>query len=194
MPTDVNSHRATGDDPHMTDRLRTPSGLVLRPWHDADVDAVLTAFAPAEMARQAGEPMDTPAAALRWLVGRQDEWRAGRGYHWAVTGPDGGVLGNAAVTAVDRRHDTGWVSYWTTPAARGRGVATAAVRTVAAWAFDECGLFRLELGHRTNNPASCRVATGAGFLVEGLERAKLRYDGERYDVELHARLRTDPEP
>lgn len=45
-----------------------------------------------------------------------------------------------------------------------------------------------------NNPASCGVARGAGFVVEGLERAKLEYDGERFDVELHARLRTDPAP
>jgi ribosomal-protein-alanine N-acetyltransferase len=36
------------------------------------------------------------------------------------------------------------------------------------------------------------VATGAGFAVEGLERAKLRYDGERFDLELHARPVTDP--
>jgi RimJ/RimL family protein N-acetyltransferase len=52
-------------------------------------------------------------------------------------------------------------------------------------------LFRLELGHRVNNPASCRVASRAGFAVEGLERQKLLYDGVRYDVELHARLATD---
>lgn len=45
-----------------------------------------------------------------------------------------------------------------------------------------------------NNPASCRVATSAGFLPEGIERAKLRYGDERFDVEAHARLRTDPAP
>jgi [ribosomal protein S5]-alanine N-acetyltransferase len=50
----------------------------------------------------------------------------------------------------------------------------------------------LELGHRTNNPASCVVARRARFLVEGLERQKLRYGDERFDVELHARLATDP--
>jgi hypothetical protein len=39
-----------------------------------------------------------------------------------------------------------------------------------------------------------RVATSAGFLVEGLERQKLKYGDERFDVELHSRLATDPEP
>jgi RimJ/RimL family protein N-acetyltransferase len=45
-----------------------------------------------------------------------------------------------------------------------------------------------------NNPASCRVATIAGFRAEGVERQKLRYGSERFDVETHARLATDPVP
>jgi RimJ/RimL family protein N-acetyltransferase len=111
-----------------------------------------------------------------------------------VLDPDRLVVGDVTVSEVERRHDTGWVSYWTVPAARGRGVATCAVGTVANWAFEQAGLFRLELGHRTNKPASCRVATAAGFLVEGLERQRLRYGLERFDVERHAPLATDPAP
>jgi RimJ/RimL family protein N-acetyltransferase len=65
---------------------------------------------------------------------------------------------------------------------------------VARWAFDNAGLFRLELGHRVNNTASCAVARAAGFVVEGHQRQKSEYDGVRYDVELHARLVTDMEP
>ncbi|MFJ2587575.1 GNAT family N-acetyltransferase [Streptomyces sp. NPDC087538] len=64
------------------------------------------------------------------------------------------VLGNVAVSAVDQCHRTGWVSYWTAVPARGRGVASLACRPLARWSFDELELFRLELGHRTNNPAS----------------------------------------
>lgn len=45
-----------------------------------------------------------------------------------------------------------------------------------------------------NNAASCVVAERAGFIAEGVERAKLKYGDERFDVELHARLATDPEP
>jgi RimJ/RimL family protein N-acetyltransferase len=123
--------------------------------------------------------------------------RAEEAFPFAVVHGTGGaeeVLGHMTVDAVDRRHATGWVSYWTAAAARGRGVASRACRALSRWAFDEAGLFRLELGHRVNNPASCRVATGAGYLVEGRERQKLAYDGVRHDVELHARLATDPDP
>ncbi|WP_314138033.1 hypothetical protein [uncultured Plantibacter sp.] len=45
-----------------------------------------------------------------------------------------------------------------------------------------------------NNPASCGVAIRAGFLPEGIERQKLAYGADRFDVELHARLATDPVP
>jgi RimJ/RimL family protein N-acetyltransferase len=178
----------------MRDRLAASAGLTLRRWADTDADAVLVAFAPAEMARQSGRPIGDEADALQWLGDRQRDWDAGTGYSWAVVDHRAVVLGSVTVSAVDRRHDTGWVSYWTMESARGLGVAAVATDALCVWAFEDLELFRLELGHRTNNPASCRVAERAGFRVEGLERAKLRYGDTRYDVELHARLATDPRP
>ncbi|MEY9876743.1 RimJ/RimL family protein N-acetyltransferase [Streptacidiphilus sp. MAP12-33] len=183
----------------MPDHLDAGEGLRLRPWAKRDAEAVLTAFADPLMRGQAAEPVDSPEAAARWVDQQARRWEAEQAFAFAVVRGAGGaeqLLGNMAVGAVDRRHGTGWVSYWTTPGARGGGVATRACRSLSRWALDEAGLglFRLELGHRVNNPASCRVATGAGYLVEGLERQKLAYEGVRYDVELHARLATDPEP
>jgi RimJ/RimL family protein N-acetyltransferase len=84
--------------------------------------------------------------------------------------------------------------YWLSAEARGKGLAVHAAASLANWAIEELNIFRLELGHRTNNHASCRVATRAGLVPEGLERAKLQYGDERFDVETHARLATDPSP
>ncbi|GAA3472319.1 GNAT family N-acetyltransferase [Nonomuraea roseola] len=156
----------------------------LREWTAGDADMVLEAFRSEDMRAQSGEPIRTLDDAVRWIEGWQD-----RGHAFAVE-LDGLVVGNVAVTGIDR-HGNGWVSYWTTAQARGRGVAARAAGLLAEWAFAERGLFRLELGHRTNNPASCRVAVRAGFVAEGIERGKLVYDGVRYDVERHARLATD---
>ncbi|GGO70205.1 GNAT family N-acetyltransferase [Nonomuraea cavernae] len=158
--------------------------IELRQWRDDDTPAVLAAFQEPDMRAQAPWPVVTLRDAMGWIAA----W-SGVGHAFAVT-LDGQVVGNVAVTDIDV-HETGWVSYWTTPEARGRGVAAAATAQLARWAFRERGLFRLELGHRTNNPASCRVATKAGFRPEGIERAKLSHDGVRYDVERHARLATD---
>ncbi|MZF52724.1 GNAT family N-acetyltransferase [Streptomyces sp. SID5594] len=173
------------------DELTAPEGFLLRPWLPADASVVLRAFAPAEMDRQSDRPVSDRADALAWIADRARERGARTGYSWAVVGEEGEAIGCVAVRAVNRAHDTGWVSYWTTEAARGRGVAPAGVRAVARWAFGELGLYRLELGHRTDNPASCRVAVRAGFAPEGIERGKLRYGDVRYDVERHARLADD---
>ncbi|MYW19135.1 GNAT family N-acetyltransferase [Streptomyces sp. SID2955] len=177
----------------MRDRSEVSADLCLRRWSSQDAQAVLDAFADPEMRRQSGEPVTSMDAARRWLAAQADQWASGAAFAFAVVDGTGTVSGNAAVSAVNQRHKTGWVSYWTTAPARGRGVASRACQTLARWSFDELGLFRLELGHRVNNPASCRVALAAGFTTEGVERQKLEYDGVRYDVERHARLATDEE-
>ncbi|MFI2760663.1 GNAT family N-acetyltransferase [Streptomyces echinatus] len=178
----------------MRELVDASSGLVLRRWKAEDAQAVMTAFADPLMRGQSIEPVDSFPAAERWITARGDQWAADSSYSFAVVDGGGLVLGQVCVGPVDRRHATGWVSYWTTAAARGRGIASRACRAVARWAFDDAELFRLELGHRVNNPASCGVARAAGFAVEGRERQKLEYDGVRFDVEIHARLATDAEP
>ncbi|WP_315280295.1 GNAT family protein [Kocuria carniphila] len=113
--------------------------------------------------------------------------------HFAIE-LNGQLVGNIGLTHIDRTHEMAWVSYWVGAEARGHQLATRGLITACDWAFRKAGLFRLELGHRVNNPASCVVAGQAGFVTEGVERAKLKYGSERFDVELHARLATDPEP
>ncbi|TMR97395.1 GNAT family N-acetyltransferase [Nonomuraea basaltis] len=166
----------------------TDVNIRLREWRDSDAPVVLKAFQAPDLRRQAAWPIVTLKDALGWIA----SWQ-GVGHAFAVTVDGSGgerVVGNVAVAGIDA-HDNGWVSYWVVPEARGRGIAAAATEKAARWAFEERGLFRLELGHRTNNPASCKVATKAGFRPEGIERGKLCYEGVRYDVERHARLATD---
>ncbi len=165
----------------------------LRAWRASDADALRAARARTpDLATQLGRAdLVTRADAAEFiathLVGDGERTR-----NWAIV--DGEVaVGNVGLSAIERRHDTAWAYYWLATPARGRGLATRALAAIAAHAFTD-GLFRLELGHRVNNPASCRVATRAGFLVEGIERQKLRYGDTRYDVELHARLASDPAP
>ena len=164
----------------------------LRPWRPEDAAALLAAVADApDLVTQFGGSVpstlqEAAAQIERGLVFTD------RAKNWAVD-LDGVAVGNVGLSAIERTHDTAWVHYWLAPAARGRGLAARGLAAVAAWAFDD-GLFRLELGHRVNNPASCAVARAAGFEAEGIERAKLRYGAARFDVETHARLATDPAP
>ncbi|MEV5977896.1 GNAT family N-acetyltransferase [Streptomyces sp. NPDC052114] len=131
-------------------------------------------------------PVDSTETASRWTERRAVERDAGTAYAFAVTDTDGRALGNVVAGAVNRSHGTGRVSYWTLPHARGRGVAARGCRALAHWCFTERELYRLELGHRADDPVSCRVARAADFAVEGLQRQKPAYDGVRHDVEPHA--------
>ncbi|MFL1376040.1 GNAT family N-acetyltransferase [Nocardiopsis protaetiae] len=165
----------------------------LRPWEPGDAERLLSAFAEPELAWQAPEVPATTAEALAWIDRHRAAAEAGDAFGFAVTDGTGVALGHVQVSVTSRAHDLGWVSYWVHADARGRGAATAAARLAAEYAFAETGLFRLELGHRLNNPASCLVARRAGFRPEGIERQKLHYGDERFDTGTHARLRTDAE-
>ena len=165
------------------------AGLWLRPFVSGDAAVLTDVWSAPEMDRQFPFPVTDLVAAAQ-LIGRWGESAAlDTQFVFAVTEADT-VLGQVSV-GIDRSNSEGWVSYWTTPAARGRGVAARGCAALARWCFEDAELFRLELGHRVNNPASCRVALAAGFRVEGLQRGKLLYDDKRFDVELHARLATD---
>ena len=169
------------------------AGLVLRPWSFGDAAAVVAAFATADMAQQAAEPITDEAAAVRWLEWATRRRDRGSGWAFAVTGDDDIPVANMAVTDIDR-HDCGWVSYWVSEPARGLRVASDALRAVVRFVHEQQRVVRLELGHRLNNPASGRVAVNAGFGLEGVERGKLCYGGERFDVARLARLAWDPCP
>lgn len=165
----------------------------LRAWRSSDADALLAAFTMTpDLDTQLGGAELTSHAHAAEFIATNLISDGERSRNWAIVHGDV-VVGNIGLSSIERRHDTAWAYYWLATSARGRGLATRALAAVAAHAFAD-GLFRLELGHRVNNPASCRVATRAGFNSEGIERQKLRYGDARHDVELHARLASDPAP
>lgn len=167
--------------------------FALRPVRPGDAPAVLAAFASVDdMARQGDvRTLADAERQMRWMLA--DNVRA-----TAVVDADDALLGTVSVM-LDTMNLSGWVSYWLHADHRGRGLmarATAAVcgRALAAESEGGWGLERLELGHRVNNPASGRVAAAAGFVREGRERGKILMDGERIDVLIYGRLRSDPSP
>lgn len=154
--------------------------VVLRPWSLDDAAALIAASrSDPDLATQFPDvglgDEEQARAHIRGAL-RFDE----QAKNWAIV-EDGVAVGNVGLAAIEFRHATAWAHYWLAAGARGRGLAARALTSVSTWAFD-AGLFRLELGHRSNNPASCRVATIAGFRAEGVERQKLRYGSERFDV------------
>ena len=71
----------------------------------------------------------------------------------------GEVLGCVGVNQINRVHLIGNLGYWVRTTREGRGIATAAARLVARFAFAELTLARLEIVIETHNAASRRLAS-----------------------------------
>jgi RimJ/RimL family protein N-acetyltransferase len=157
-------------------------GFTLRPWEDGDAAAVTAACQDPEIARWLPfipSPY-TEDDARAFLEHSRLTWDLGEAYSFAVVDDDGQLLGSIGMRIL--RFSTGHIGYWVAPDARGRGVATTALKTLCRWAVDDLSLKRLELMTDPANIASQRVAEKAGFQREGIHRSGLEYrDGTRTD-------------
>ena len=88
-------------------------------------------------------------------------------------------------------HSVGEVGCCLVPAARGRGIATEALRLLTDWASAEIGLGRVQVFVAPENVAALRLAESAGFQHEGVLRSYLEIDGERLDAIVLSRLPGD---
>ncbi len=123
---------------------------------------LITAYSDPDVQRWHCRSLDADEA-VSLVLGWRDAWDAESGASWAVTDRRSRVLGRVGFRVMHLRNGVAEVSYWVLPAARGRGVATAAVKVLTRWAFDDVGLQRLELMHSVQNAPSCRVAAASGF-------------------------------
>ena len=106
-------------------------------------------------------------------------WQAGTWYDFAITrAGSAAFLGRVGLDRISG-NGTANVGYWVRTSQTGQGIATAAVRLIARFAFEDLGLQRLELHIAADNLASRRVAEKAGASFEGGSPASPRGQGER---------------
>jgi RimJ/RimL family protein N-acetyltransferase len=106
----------------------------------------------------------------------------------AVDGRAAGGIGYALHTDVERI--SAEIGYWVGAAFWGRGVMTAALRAVTAYAFGEhAELRRIWAVPFAWNPASARVLEKSGYRLEGRMRESALKDGKVVDQMLYAILR-----
>ncbi|MFF9048309.1 GNAT family N-acetyltransferase [Streptomyces parvulus] len=172
--------------------LPTGDGLLLRPWRDEDAPAVHAAFQDPVMHQWHIRAAESEDEVRGWIAEWRRGWAGERNAQWAVVEENGGLLaGRVALREVVLGDGVAEVAYWTTAAARGKGIAARATRALAHWALDRIGFQRLELSHAVANGASCRVAEKAGFVLEGTKRSALLHPDGWHDMHLHARVRGD---
>ncbi len=165
--------------------------LILRPWLPTDASDLVDAYGDPAIHRWHCRSL-SPVDAEALVAYEAHRWRQEAGGSWAVT-HRGALRGRVGIGGIHLGEGRAGVTYWVLPEARGQGVATLALSGVAAWAF-EAGFHRLEVDHSTQNPASCRVATKAGFAVEGTKRADALHLDGWHDMHAHALVAGDPSP
>jgi RimJ/RimL family protein N-acetyltransferase len=137
-------------------------------------------------------PSPLPAGFVAtWLESTARARADGTREAFAIVDGDGTFLGWAGSPMIDRAGRTVELGYMVTPGARGRGVATEALRLLTAWAFDELDAVRAELRIGAENEASRRVAVRCGYAHEATLRSSYRKDKPRWDLEIWSRLATD---
>jgi RimJ/RimL family protein N-acetyltransferase len=183
--------RLTLPDAGLTDGV-----VALRRWRADDEDWVYaTCSRERDISQWTRVPWPYRRAHAREFLGRAfQQWEAGTDATFVIVdAADAARLGAIGVHRIDGDPEGAEppdeVGYWLAAAARGRGVATRALRVVSDWAFSVVGRPALVLQVIRGNDASVRVAERAGFRpVPAVERC-----GDRLGDDLLA-FRRDAEP
>ena len=149
--------------------------LVLRPWSEGDVEAMVSGLDDSGVAwwiPTIPSPY-TAADAFAFIRGEiaPDEQAL------AIT-LNGDVVGGIGLS-VNSDQNRGTLGYWVAAPMRGRGICTRALRLLSRYGLDELELQRVDLLTDPDNVASQRVAEKVGFRREGVLRSHLRHPDGR---------------
>jgi RimJ/RimL family protein N-acetyltransferase len=149
--------------------------LVLRPWTEDDVPALVAGCNDQEIAHwipTIPHPY-TEEDARAFLRGE-----ATPAHEAMAVELDGRVVGGIGM-GLNSHEYRATMGYWVAAHARGQGICTRALRLLSRHALEELELQRVDLVTDPDNVASQRVAEKVGFQREGVLRAHLRHPDGR---------------
>lgn len=149
----------------------------MRAPDESDLAAIDEGIHDREVVRWFGLPTSSAADVL---AENRTRWRRGSPT-FAIAEADGACVGHVWLNVTRADSSVGYVGYWLLPSARGRGLATRAVRLLATWSIQHLGIEQLRLLTEPDNDASQRVAERTGFRRMGLMADHAEIDGRRID-------------
>jgi ribosomal-protein-serine acetyltransferase len=126
-----------------------------------------------------------------WIGSKIAAFEARDEFHFAIILGVDQLAGVCGLSGIQRGNQLANLGYWVRTSLARRGIATAATRLLADWAFQNTKLNRLEILVAVRNHPSLRVAAKAGAIWEGVLRGRLRHREEMYDAVLFSILRGD---
>jgi RimJ/RimL family protein N-acetyltransferase len=168
--------------------------VALRPYAQRDIPEILIAYQDdPELHVSLGYDRPPSGAELGRLSERADADRAaGIGISLTILqqGSDT-CVGEVEIHKIDWMDGRAELGMWLAPQVRGRGLAARALRLLARWLFENCGIKRLEIITEPSNRAMIRAAQAAGFAHEGVLRGHTRERGGRVDCAIMSLLPSD---
>ena len=182
---------------HMSSLPELTDGVILlRPPRPEDCDAMHAAVMESvqEVSRwlpwcHAGYSREDAASFIRLAA---EAWARDMRFSFAIlAAEDGAYLGGIGINHVVAPNRLGNVGYWVRSSRTGRGIASAAVRLVARYAFGSLGLTRLEIVCKPDNTSSRRVAEKVGARFEAISRNRIVMHGVACDAALYGLVPED---
>lgn len=170
-----------------TERLR------LRPFSDADADALFALQSDAHVLRYWDSPPWTDRASVaRFMTGCQQMAEDGSGVRVAIERTaDQHFLGWCTFNSWDPTFRSASLGFCLNQVAWGHGYATEAAHSLPGWAFSTLDLNRVQAEADTRNTASARVLEKLGFVREGTLREDCIVKGDVSDSGVYGLLRRD---
>jgi ribosomal-protein-serine acetyltransferase len=126
-----------------------------------------------------------------WVETQIKAFAAGDEYVFAIIDEEGVFSGACGLNHLDKPNRRANLGYWMRVSRLGRGYAAEATRQLAAWAFANTELVRLEIVASLENRRSVRTAEKAGAQREGTLRKRLLLQGRHHDCALFSLVRPD---
>jgi len=163
----------------------------LRLRSNADVPALIEACRDPAVVRWTRVPEDyDEAKAAEWAERSERMLADGSGLPLVIADANSDrFIGSIGINHIDYEERRCDVGYFLAPEARGRGAMTRAIRLLAAWAFDNLPVDRIEVLVQPENEPSRRAAERAGFTLEGILRSHTIINGARRDMCSYSLLR-----
>jgi RimJ/RimL family protein N-acetyltransferase len=159
-----------------------------------DVPLIAEASYDPETRRRLNDEPLTPERQRESLLRVEEQWRTGTGAPFVIAdAADDRPLGLLNLQFGDDEEAAG-LAVSVFPEARGRGVASRALRLGASWGLRELGLQRVFAEAAVDNQASIRAIEKAGFQREGVLRAHCKTHGRRHDCVMFSLLPADIDP
>ena len=158
----------------------------------ADVAPVFELASAREIAENTFVPHPYSREAAQEFVDRvREQWSTDEAYVFAIVDKASDAFVGVMGIHPEATHNSATVGYWIGKPFWGRGIATAALRLLIRFGFEQLELNRIEAGHLDHNAASGRVMQKANMRCEGRRRQSQLHRGKYKDAVWYAIIRED---